>query len=1250
MKKIRLYAFHQRTVCYILWFLNITYLTSKYFAYRTQVDLGFYAPVTLTLPNLSLCFDLNTILGGHEVFVFDDHSPQYLGMTSKQIFDRVPNVDRVVKRCAYRDPVSDEIIQVENSTECHQLFTVKRYRMNSFICYLFHLKKRHNFSFNSLAFSINEPKLLYNVAIKGLLTEGHAVVPLLHLDELADVDRIYMKEIFPPESENKLYHLEYILYEIERLPRPYETRCDAEPQLRCLYKCYVHEYSKSGFVTSSSVVRETDDLGSTRVVRYNGTEEETRFRLRITRTCSKICPSEACRQKLVITDIFGPFTRIGHKFSVNVGSFRSPINLMKHSPKLSLADYMTQLFSLSGIWIGFSAVSLIYRRKRFDLVSTYNIWIVLRAKLPSYCQTRTNQRAEIKKVKRRKLRQSKRFISIAFKFFILLIFSVQALNLCLVYSKYETILTYQHSLNPEFEYRLPSTVICVDISDLLSSQGQTSVTEENYEDILTKKNTWINLTLDQIFDQTIGEEILFKCRTKSYEFMEYFKGKFQLKSGEECLKEEFSFHKYYSRWQMCYLFKPKQLPRNLASFQQHSLAFTEINPAKLYSLILNPRIKHYSKIDLIVYFDDSNAPYDSSDFRAISPSLADKRVVILTFHTIIYEYLPSPYNTRCDPVQPKSKCLNECQEKKLMQLDRLPYSNLVKNKLKKKLMSFEDLKNSTINAYYRKAEKHCHEKCNRVLCAGNYTLTFSRHAIDQTIYNVEVAVSLESIPRTRHSAVPCFEFYDFLYQMFCLFAFWLGFSFVGLNFIRNTRERRFNQAAKVLYSETIKLFLSLRSFRGKIGPICHKKANALKRNLVVKRAICYSLCVVGMCSHLALPISQYLAYPTKLLTAISNEEPVPYELIVCAEAQDLFERRLIFGKNRATSDQYLLDRKLDEILREAEKMNHSMTACGYWGLSGEENRTNEMKTATDRVFFDSNNSSVCEKSFHKKVILNQGYICFVYRLKRKAEWNLSQMLASINRAKVVLSVSFNSTIISPRFTIMAHQYLPGAMPLHTSVWSPQVYMKTGQNRFVVSYFTFIVERLPFPYSDKDFIPPSITYCILRCTNDKMSQFNITRIAFGDEPPHNKLLSSSYRKSSLVNRLTNQMDGECERKCLKDINLSQIKIFYMGTIISEPLASKTVLKGSIRFDLRRTDDPVVSMKFLADIPIYDLIINIGSVISIWFGLSVISIPDLASEDDMEKMYIRTVDNLEATNNILRHIHIDRGTVNRRTVGG
>ena len=1243
-KMKRVYVQLHRTVCYILWSINLSYLTTKYFAYDTDVDLGYYTPVTLTQPNLSLCFDLNTVLSGQKILMFNNDSPQFLGNTHKDIFDRTPSVDQVVKRCVYRDPVSDRMIQVDNVTECYRMFTIERYRMHCFICYLFHMNSRHNFSFNALAFSPNEPKFLFNVVIKGLLATGHSVAPLVHLDELADVDRMYMKELFPSKKDNELYHLEYDLYETERLPPPYSTRCGAEPQLRCLHNCLGEEYAKSGFTLINSAVRDTEEVRNLKVAQYNknNNHKQNELRKKGNAKCAKRCNSEACRHKLLVTHLFGPF-KSEHKLSFNVGSYRSPINLMRYSPKFSLADYVTQSLSLSGIWLGFSLVSIIYRRKRFDIIHTYNTWMSLKAKCKSLnrvFQVRMKN-VSTNSAGKNNQRTRKMFSCIltAFKLVTLLIFTGQAFHLCSSYVKYETILKYHHTFDSEYGYRLPSTIICLSLGDLYSPRGRKMITEQNYEDVMVNKNTWMNLTLDQIFNQTMGEDLLWKCRVKMYGKDGLFGGKFQLKSKDECLRQDFTFHKYYSGRQLCYLFKPQELPENVRFIQskQFNMVFGPINPSRLYSLVLNPKMKQFSRIDLILYFDAVNASRISSEFRAISPNLAERRAVILSFHTIDFEYLPPPYDTRCNQVVPTSECMNQCRASKLMRLNRLPYTNLVKEKQKKRLLSFQDLKNSSMNDLYWETETQCDKKCKGYFCHGNYTLTYSRHAIDRTEFDVEVVASPEANPRTHYWAVPWFEFYDFLYHMFCLLAFWLGFSFVGLNFIHSRSENRFNEAAKVLCSKTAKLLLRLRSFRVKILP---GRANVLKRNLLMKRVICYSTCVLGMCFHLVLPVSDYLAYPTKLLTSISYEKPTPFKLIVCSETQDLFERGVLFGQNRQRKGQYVFDKNLDEILSEAKKLKHAMSACGYWGLSRDKETTNNVKKVTDRVFFESNNSSVCEEMFYSKVFLRQGNICLQYRLKRNTDWNRSQMLGSINAAKIAFSVSIKSSAISERFTVIAHFDLLGKVPVHSSIWATTVHGQPVNYRFVVSYQTFALEALPDPYSDKGFVSARITYCLMQCANGRVNRFNLTRIALGEQMPGNRLLCNSHRNNSFVGHLTNEIDRECDRNCLAHDSLRSLSDSYMITMISEPLPYEG--EGSTRFDLRRTDDPVLTMKFLVDISLFDLIINIGSVISIWFGLSVINIPDLACKEDMEKLYIRTVDNLERTDCILRRVKTRRGT--------
>ena len=135
---------------------------------------------------------------------------------------------------------------------------------------------------------------------------------------------------------------------------------------------------------------------------------------------------------------------------------------------------------------------------------------------------------------------------------------------------------------------------------------------------------------------------------------------------------------------------------------------------------------------------------------------------------------------------------------------------------------------------------------------------------------------------------------------------------------------------------------------------------------------------------------------------------------------------------------------------------------------------------------------------------------------------------------------------------------------------------------------------------------------------------------GYRPSKYKILSNSLRKNRSMNSLVNEVDQICNRKCASTNFASELKgnvIPFTVSLVSEAQPYSGPKNGFTRFDLRRTDDPVIKMKFLVAMFIYDLIITLGSIISIWFGLSVINIPDLLSQKSAEEIYIETIDNLK-----------------------
>ena len=558
----KVYSVLYQTICYALLLVNLIHVGKRYFSYDTDTSVGFYSPVNITSPNLSLCFDLNSILGRPQPTMFYSRKPQYVGQKDRFLFSKVPRVDKILKKCAHRDAEMDQF-NYSNGSQCLSIFDIKRYRMQHLMCYLFRVVKPHTFIYNALSFSVNEPRLLYKLVIDAPLNAaGHTVVPLVHFDELADVDRMFMSELFPSKRNNELYYLEYDHFEIYRLPYPYTTNCAPEPHVRCFYNCVTKVYAKQGLTASSGISLEAQATESSKVINnsiINPKLDELVFNVCL----KKLCKFEACLQKLVITLASGPFDDETDKLTFIVGAFKYPVSKIIHSAKLPLLDYLTQCFSLSGIWVGFSVTACITLKKGLKIAKTCEKLQLIQGelirKLPRDFSWQNVRPQSVDIRDKIRTKWIKKILTGIFKFVVVLIFSVQAINQCVLYAQYQTVLYHDHIINPEFEFVLPSTAVCIYLEYSLLNLSAGSIDEANYEQVF-EENFWKNLTVAQIFNRSINEEMLFKCRTKNLNFSDYFSGQFKLKSRNECL-EQFTYHKYYSNWQVCYMFTPKKLSR-----------------------------------------------------------------------------------------------------------------------------------------------------------------------------------------------------------------------------------------------------------------------------------------------------------------------------------------------------------------------------------------------------------------------------------------------------------------------------------------------------------------------------------------------------------------------------------------------------------------------------------------------------------------------------------------------------------------
>ena len=87
-----------------------------------------------------------------------------------------------------------------------------------------------------------------------------------------------------------------------------------------------------------------------------------------------------------------------------------------------------------------------------------------------------------------------------------------------------------------------------------------------------------------------------------------------------------------------------------------------------------------------------------------------------------------------------------------------------------------------------------------------------------------------------------------------------------------------------------------------------------------------------------------------------------------------------------------------------------------------------------------------------------------------------------------------------------------------------------------------------------------------------------------------------------------------------------------------LFHRTFTSPFTRFDVRRPDRRGVVMIFTSTLTIYELIIEVGSVITVWFGLFVIGIPGSFSSLDTRMIHTKIRDQTKKAEKVVNDITI------------
>ena len=1200
-----------RIICCCLLSLILIYVSSVYFEYGTDTNAAIYTPIKQQLPIVSLCFDLTTfIFSNFTGKYFLPKHPSFVSLTTRTIFKQSPPASKLLKACSYIKFETKTFWRNINATECTSLFNITRYRMQGYMCYKLQFTPTE-YSFYLNTNTIFSQRMLFRFELNSPFDKGHVILPVLHFNKLPYDERMFNQELISSIKLPGSYSLSYDLYELTKLSAPYSSKCEYGRASRseCYNLCRELEYFKLNYSHLHSILPEEQAVKDLQVTYFG--DDEFPILSRIQKRCWAKCTVDSCRQKLAITHISN--IRSSAVLTFTVETAHAPITKVVHVAKFQLADYCLQCISWAGIVVGFSLVSAITLRQFSgkNLVARTELKLMLIQlnirKLTDSLFTRGFRRQNAETIARfncsnRKTRRRLAPFLVGYTIVTFILLLWQLSNVITNFFLFET--TWKFNYEVAYDLELPNTGICLSLEDLMHAYSP--LNESNYHSITSRIDAKLNLTLAEMFSLTPGKEVLSECRVRKWDNLHL---PMVLHNKSECSKV-FEFEKIFAAGKMCFIFHPHQLD---ADRRYWRLALNPINQRAIYSLVPDFGNIKSAIMELVVYLGDG-APLTSKKHSAITPGTSSKRMQFVSYNLYQMKLLPPPYDTRCSKFT-ENACKLNCFSDGFKKVNRLSGNEIYTLPSNDRIIQYSDLTNQSINKFWVSLEDKCYKKCISSLCEYNYTSTKHNYKVDRSEFKLEIVVTSSQNPLTSQVAIARVKFYDFLYQILCSFSFWVGFSFLSLDQVEQKHRLVFKLRGKFLAQlQWLNYLFSLVNHQ----KVLLKQVENIHLKGRVKKALPKLLCSIGCIIHIAYSLD-YFRYLTILDTIRKFDTETSYTLTLCIDSYFYFTSQK--GIKSPTQAQFhmlrstLVNMSIEEMFEKTPDENNIISLCRAWGGLQKHREVNNLSMPVDRLMLQINGTK-CQEYFRVKKSFIQNKICYSFTPRVKLDWNRDQLdnaVRGINMNGCLYMVSINSSLVGKKFSVLVTTAT--SQLLYSSMWSSYFVADYDFSRWhIVSYSKYIQRVLPPPYSDGGFTHMMHMKCIDSCINRPLEALNKSLTSIFNVPSSNRLITFADRvRNKTFNAWLNQRLELCESKC-KQVQLKNFEPETEFTVTD--MSSGRPSRSSIirwrdtslaSFYLRRSDSSVVVIIFKAQISFFEFLITLGSVISIWFGLSILGVP-------------------------------------------
>lgn len=379
-----------------------------FFSYPVFTKIKVEFPAELNAPSVSYCHRYVDVINLTEFNLKYNMSMKYpLGLksiyriqevaTKSDIFDMSPTVNQSLSSCLLRLPQSYSIVNFTDEA-CYKIFTVHKYTVQEYVCYMFDPSFNSSYSFNHLVYSLVYPSTFYYLKFPEFFQRTAYMKAIIHSNGSFPFTSAGLsggfgrKARFKNASDLSLFRLTYSTYTIIKLPSPYVTGCRWYSRNACLKDCNKNSASKTYKKSPFSVIGTTRDDVTFITQEEIMNENYMRNLNKLEARCLKTCREPSCKTDYSVTYL------TGHEapdltFVVEAPFY--PFVRINFEAKMSFNDFLILTLSLFGFWLGLSLSHLHPKRwNYFDCRKVDKITQMISKKIKRFRKEKTRQKIQ----------------------------------------------------------------------------------------------------------------------------------------------------------------------------------------------------------------------------------------------------------------------------------------------------------------------------------------------------------------------------------------------------------------------------------------------------------------------------------------------------------------------------------------------------------------------------------------------------------------------------------------------------------------------------------------------------------------------------------------------------------------------------------------------------------------------------------------------------------------------------------------